>query len=391
MITVEIFNCIFMVYYREYKKLILSYMTPYLIVFFLTSLIALMMHIKQIQTIKPILAFIVVLVLSSLHLIRDYSIGTDTIEYVYIFNDLAAFNSISDILYFSTIRGFEIGFCLLTYLLMFIFRDPHILFFIYIFMMYSILTYVFLKTKLNMVLLFGALFSYFIVYYNAFNILRQSVAMSIIILATYFLTQGKTKRFVFLVLLSSIFFHYSSIICLGFYFIWKFKDILYRLWFVNITAVVLISGTVLNYITEKYVRYSTYSEKDEVTSNLSPVLFSFYLIVFLISIVSKKLVRQDLRELFVFLSAIYSFFIGLQIFFYFNDFVNQALIRLALYFMWPVFFIVGILLASIRDTGFRYIINTVFFLFISVFFVYATSQKGSEVIPFVTDRLFEIF
>ncbi|MFW2098428.1 EpsG family protein [Acinetobacter sp. ULE_I057] len=357
----------------------------------MTSALAFLMNAKQTKSIKPILAILTVLVLSSLYLVRDYSMGTDTIEYVYIFKDLASLNSFNDILYFSLTRGFEIGFCILTYFLMIIFRDPHILFFIYIAMMYSIFTYVFIKTKLNLVLLFGALFSYFIVYYNAFNILRQSVAMSIIILATYFLTQGNTRRFIILVIISSIFFHYSSLICLGFYFIWKFKDILYRLWFVNIAAVVLVSGTILNYITEKYVRYSAYSDKDSVTSNLSATLLLFYTLVFFVSVIAKKIVRYDLRELFVFLSVIYSFFIGLQIFFYFNGFVNQALIRLAFYFMWPVFFIIGILLISIKDIRFRYAVNTVFFTFILVFFVYATSQKGPEVVPFVKDKQFEIF
>lgn len=339
---------------------------------------------------KMFISTTIILILTLLYVIRQYHIGTDTIEYVYYFEALGSMSSISQTIQYSVFRGFEIGFSVLSYLLFSLVAQPAFLFGIYILIMYFSYLKAFAMSNLNLVLLLGSLFSYFPMYYNSFNILRQSIAVALVVLACQYLISDKKSKFFIITVLALFFFHYSAIVCLGFYFVWKFKDLLFRLWYVNLFSTVIISSTALLYLTSNFVKYETYAVKDSVTTTLSPLLFGFYVLILAASILFSRIVPTTLKPQYKFYSVIFTFFIGLQVFFYINPFVNQALIRLAFYFMWAGPFIIGILLLSINDKSIRYFLNTLLFAFICFYFIYSSLHQDVEMVPYMMHFHFNI-
>lgn len=162
-------------------------MEPYVLIFFTVSLLSFLHYTTSQKLYKNILNIFIVLTISSLYLTRAYTMGTDTYTYVDMFNYLANLRSIPDLLSYSLLYNIEIGFTLISNFLSMIFNSPSFLLFAYAVLIYICWTYVFVKSKLNLVLLFASLFSYFEMYYFSFNILRQCVAISISVVAASFL------------------------------------------------------------------------------------------------------------------------------------------------------------------------------------------------------------
>ena len=212
---------------------------------------------------------------SILFYLRNFSIGLDTYTYNEIISDVINFNGISEIIPYSMKNNLEPGFIFTTYLFGFV-GNVSFIFTFFSILIYFNYCYVLSKIKINPVLYFLSFFSYFGVYLWSLNILRQMIAVSFVVLASYFLTEGKNRKFVFLILIASLF-HYSAIFCILFYFIYKYINILYRLRFYIFLIIIFFTKYILSYFVNFYDRYSTY---DQINSNGNIGLFLLFFYIF---------------------------------------------------------------------------------------------------------------
>ncbi len=157
---------------------------------------------------KALSAFIFrldVVLLAILAGLRAISVGTDTVSYLESFNELA----------FSEIRGIEIGWFFLNYLVKITTGSYRVLL-----LTVSALTLFFVRKSIEDVsrnknlslLLFVALYFYF----ESFNIMRQILAASVVLYATKYIIRQDFKRYLFWVLLAATV-HTSAIVMLIMY------------------------------------------------------------------------------------------------------------------------------------------------------------------------------
>lgn len=352
-------------------------MTPYLVVVILVSFFSFGMLLSR-GKLRVILTFLNLLVLSSLYYFRDYSIGTDTIEYVHIFNNLNGSKNIVDLIENAISWNLELGFSILVYFLG-VFGN-HFILFILAMMVYANIGYVILKSKLNPVSLYMALFTYVPFYLNAFNFIRQVVAISFVVLASYFLLKSNRKLF-FLFIFLGVIFHYTAMVALLFYFVYRFRDFLSKYTYTIVLFVFLISKFILDFIFSLYDKYTSYMQADTVSSTLSPLLFSMFFFIYLFALIFKSKILKYKSE-FKFFLILYSIFIGLQFFLYSSPYINQGLIRISFYFSWPAMFLVAILIYNMKVGYLRVLVSVAVYGFLFLFFLYSFSKLGVEMVPF---------
>lgn len=123
----------------------------------------------------------------------------------------------SDIPIFATLKQYELGYCYFTKLLTYISSNVQFYIIITSIIIYGLHGYFFYK-KSEDVILSSSLFMFFCLFYMYMNIIRQAVAVSILLLAYLIFSESKKKVhnyvvFVLLVILASVF-HSSAILCL---------------------------------------------------------------------------------------------------------------------------------------------------------------------------------
>lgn len=140
--------------------------------------------------------------------LRDYTIGTDVKVYVSPFFNIARGAS-SFIDYYNSIANMnDILYLFVTYICAHISNDIGLLFFVNE-MLVILPIYIALKNKFkdkneNCIIL-GMLLFYLFFYNQSYNIVRQSIAISFIILGLSFLDEGKNKKFLLCLLIACMF------------------------------------------------------------------------------------------------------------------------------------------------------------------------------------------
>lgn len=365
-------------------------MLPYILVYITVVIASFFTQVKTPKVFQILASSIIILSLSILYLIRDYTIGTDTLNYIPIFSALDSNHDVFSPFYYSLIYNFEIGFTYLSFFLVNTFHEPYLIFFIYALLIYWCVFYVVQKSNLNYTILYASVFSFFPLYLYSFNILRQCVAIALIMLATHFLLNQRNKKFILFILVA-VLFHYPAIICLIFYFFYRYRNLFYKFWFLVVPAVTILASTAFTLLTSSSVKYQSYTSSDEITELLSIPVFSVYLLIYMCSVSLIRFVEIENRDFFKFYSVVLSVFIGLQLFMFNFDILNQAISRSALYFLSPIIFIIPYILNGIKDKNLRYVFNLLFFSFLSFYFLYVLSNKGVEYMPFRLHSDFILF
>lgn len=173
--------------------------------------------------------FVSFLQLFILSVCKDFSVGQDTNNYLY------GFNRISELGIKSVIElGWEPGYVILNIII-----DRLGLGFRGLIVIISLFTYfsfyIFIKKYSPIKWLSVILFVAFGYYYGTLHILRQTVALSIILYSYDYIICRNTRRFIFCVLMAASF-HYTAILFLFTYFFWSNK----RLTLTKFTIIYLI-------------------------------------------------------------------------------------------------------------------------------------------------------
>lgn len=167
---------------------------------------------EKTKIIKYFLVFFAIFVLALVSGIRDYSIGTDTTTYnsfySYVANSQNIFQYCKSL---KSIEEIEYGFSILNYMIGMTGVSPHFFYFICqcIIALNVYFSLEIMKDNLNITL--GWLTYCFMFYTSSFNILRQIIALSFILLGVALLYNRKKEASLFVILIGCLF-HTTAII-----------------------------------------------------------------------------------------------------------------------------------------------------------------------------------
>lgn len=148
--------------------------------------------------------------------IRSFSVGVDTVQYYYSYKYIAD-NSWEKIL---GLR-YEQGFIYLCKILSYINSNPQTIIVVSSLIIFPSISYFIYKYSKNIYMSF---YFYIILnlYFSHLNIMRQAIAIAIILYAIKFLLDGKNVKYIAMVLIASLF-HSSAVICLLLLLLKNFK------------------------------------------------------------------------------------------------------------------------------------------------------------------------
>lgn len=332
-------------------------MAIYIIIYFITFLYAFANKKKYLL----ILLYFVFFFIGAL---RDLEVGTDTANYYDIYKIIN-----NDPYGIEYILGFvEPGWVFINYACGILFDDYRAVIYIGIFLAITPFFIRIWKSSENPFLcIFYYLTLYF--YYNAFNITRQMIAISIILFVLDYLEKNKIKHFVIGVICAMTF-HYSAIFCLS--FIWIIRKV--KVSISNASIILCITYILGLYIIPQIMplipivgHYSAYFMDAESSGSITRILLNVFFIFILASCNNKKV--QSYLSLF---------FIGIVIY---NLFAfSTSMGRIALYFTCTQLF----LLPKIDST---YIFNTYTlrlfaFLYATSYYFIILNANSGEIVPY---------
>ncbi|WP_159123851.1 EpsG family protein [Acinetobacter variabilis] len=312
-----------------------------------------------------------------LYSLRDYSVGTDTLAYIDIFQSSVNFD-----LYNTKIEPL---FIIFNYILYHI-SNSIIFYFLVISLVFvwiwikNIDRLVFFHKDVAWLVLVTSL-----AFLSLFNITRQSLAMAMSILAFSFLVRGNNFWFLILSILS-IFSHYSAVIIfLVFLFLKKNNNpILYLITSFILTSIFSLGA--LDYISGMSTRYSEYSEtsSDGVTGIMLIALVSLKLILFYL--LYFIYFRKDLMyRIFLSLFSVgFSLLVVLKLF----GFRDEGPLRIVTYFLIFDIFLFPYFFYIINNVILRIIFKIIFYIFMIFLFSYGIYSGAGGLYPYIFNEVF---
>ena len=312
-------------------------MLPYIVLFTLVMLLLFIGHNNRFNKPNKLSYYFSGIVLTIFATIRSSDVGTDSNNYVGIFNQ---FKDSTESL-FSVKTSLETGYLLLMEIALNISTDYWSLFFMTALVCVFTSYYTIYKLSDNIkvsVFIYISLATYFFI----FNGARQALAASIFGIAIYCLINKKRVGYFIIVLLAS-FFHSTALILFPFYYLLRFKFKTRNLILFSIGSFIALYylSSILTLFGEGSVaRYSVYEDRNSTGGYLLTLFF--FIMSFIFIFFRKKIVKSKLFEYDIYLNmSIFSSIIHLVVSFTGSD-VN--FLRLSLYFsigyilIWPIIF-----------------------------------------------------
>ena len=319
------------------------------------------------------------IVLTIFATIRSTDVGTDSNNYVEIFNQFK--DSTESI--FSITTSLEIGYLLLQEIALKISTDYWSLFFTIALVCVFTSYYTIYKLSENIkvsIFIYISLATYFFL----FNGSRQAIAASICGLSIYFMLNKKIVSYCIIILLAS-FFHKTALIMLPFYYLLRFPFKTRNLILFSIGSFIALYylSTILTLFDESsFARYSVYEDRNSTGGYLLTLFFFIISLIFIFF--RKKIVKSKLYEYDIFLNmCIFSSIIYLVITLTGSD-VN--FLRLSLYFSMGYILIWPIIFRSVPI--FKQSITRLSFVIIHLLFLFFYISKFSDLNPYIFNNLF---
>lgn len=319
---------------------------------------------------------------------RDPNIGTDTRNYIYLFGS-ALGNHIDHWNYILSHPSFEIGFLcynfivakavvnvesyyIITYgiiiglVYMSAFKlkksiSPHIFIFIYLFLFFS----------------------------DTLNVMRQYIAVSLVILAVANLFTGNNKKYLLWTIIACLF-HTSALISIGigitYWVVKKYPIHKYILLYLAICAIVLYVGWhlttfanigIFSTFTSKLMNHLTNKDSGDVSN--SHIAVNLCTLIFLLSNYRNN--RKDTAFETMLLITLFTML------FYASPFINAILYRLTVYFNVITCFAVSYVHKSDRNINNRIMIMILLALYVLFYFYSIVISGTHDVIPYSSNIL----
>ena len=235
-----------------------------------------------------ICSFIAIAVPAFIAGVRDVTIGTDTVNYIYIFEQACSTNNLKDFL-FDGLVSVELGFSLYTYIISCITKDIYVFQFITHFTIIGLFYAAIMRFSNVIKPKYGILIFLLLCFNESLNITRQYLSLGFIILAMTYLMDDKKKLFYFLISIAVIF-HYSAALAVMYYPLkiasskWSLEEhktrylILLVFSFIILYVIFVFSPLQTYFMSTE--RYSGYFEKgNSGLSNSTLIVFVFMIII----------------------------------------------------------------------------------------------------------------
>ena len=299
------------------------------------------------------------LILTILSAFRSLNIGNDSFDYALSFVRIGEYPGIFD----NTSR-YEIGYIILNKFLYYFSKDPFILFFLSsVFVTGTIFWFISKYSKSVWMSIF--LFLNLRIYYFTLSGIRQSIALSIVLISFHFLHKNKKLPFILLVILASTF-HSSAILFLIVYPLSKIKYTKKVMMVYLLVALLLYStfNSFMNIVFSIFPQYLVYNGSDYFeNTQVASVLDS--LIVLLILFVGAFIFWKSAKKSYFFNVMLHIISIATVITLVS---INASIIkRAALYFFTFSIVYIPLILNEINHKQKRLLLS---YLFIVLFFAY---------------------
>lgn len=353
---------------------------------------------------KKQFVFVVFGIMTLISALRASTIGIDLdLHYAKNYELISSVNW-SDIPVFATLKQYEVGYCYFTKLLTYISTDVQFYIIFTSVVIYGVHGYFFYK-KSEDVILSSSLFMFFCLFYMYMNIVRQAIAVSILIMAYLIFSESKKKVhnyvvFVLLVILASGF-HSSAILCLVYLLFDKLK-------FTKIHMLLGIVVTALIYVgyssVYKFVlsilggndKYSSYLDSEEygvgymnlqsiyyVIITLGAFLLGYYILVWKDKTSHKLFAKQEYKvksnESFMLYMSFIAFACRLLIF------KMSIITRFTFYFIPFVLILYPYAISKFKRRSNRIILNLTVYGVCLIYFVWVTLSNADTlygVVPY---------
>lgn len=306
---------------------------------------------------------------------RSTAVGVDSGNYA------RKFAARSDIQNLSFDEGIEKGYQVLEYILSRLTGQYFLLFFI----TGLIVVYCHLRIIKKYSVNYGlSIFLFFTLgsYTFFFNGLRQGMAMAICVLTMPYLLQRKFIPYLLICCLASLF-HVTALFAIPFYFIVNLRiKLLYRI-LITFLVSLLSSRFLVSYLSSSNERYEDYGKVSEQAGGL--VTLGFYTIIMILIYVfihTYKFKEEKFIRLYTLYATGVMFIIPIAMLGA-NPSGPQRLLN---YFIWPLIFLIPVILKRINNIYF-YIITIIFSL---TYFILATGRLA-QLSPYIINPIFEIF
>lgn len=353
---------------------------------------------------KKQFVFVVFGIMTLISALRASTIGIDLdLHYAKNYELISSVNW-GDIPIFATLKQYEVGYCYFTKLLTYISTDVQFYIIFTSVVIYGVHGYFFYK-KSEDVILSSSLFMFFCLFYMYMNIVRQAIAVSILLMAYLIFSESKKKVhnyvvFVLLVILASVF-HSSAILCLVYLLFDKLK-------FTKIHMLLGIVVTALLYVGYSFVynfvlsilggndKYSSYLDSEEfgvgymnlqsiyyVIITLGAFLLGYYILVWKDKTSHKLFAKQEYKvksnESFMLYMSFIAFACRLLIF------KMSIITRFTFYFIPFVLILYPYAISKFKRRSNRIILNLTVYGVCLIYFVWVTLSNADTlygVVPY---------
>ncbi|CUR38065.1 EpsG family protein [Limosilactobacillus reuteri] len=262
-----------------------------------------------INTIKKIICFLIILIAllipSIVAGLRDYSIGTDVLVYGNFWFNKSFFNDFSTYTKWATSSSIGYLYATFNYLISRFTINPHWFYFYYNFAE-NIIVYVAIKRNKDILNIPFAMLVYYFLFYNLFlNILRQGMALALILLSVSYIRNNQNVKY-FICLFIAYLFHSTAFIGISLWLIsyvlkLKFESIVIRRNFLIIVGILFSFFLIpfVNLFNNMGIigdRYAAYVGNNNVGGGFYQHLIMFCLptlILYLWSVAKKNMISQN--------------------------------------------------------------------------------------------------
>lgn len=326
---------------------------------------------------------------------RDLTIGTDVRVYgVYEFRFARMFEHFTMQLFASTEAGIDRGYRLLNFLVSRFTDDigwllGTICLIIIVFVYLALAEYrKYCSPEISIT--FGMLVFYLLFYNETYNLLRQSLALAIVLYATRFIWERKWKQFV-IAIFAAMAFHVTAMIGFILYPLYVYIVVKRKRKIVYILSICAAGGFfvlpyIINWIlrlgilSAKYMRYILSGGIGEISVNQLIIRIPFIIIMFLMV---KRGNTEEVKNKYAFLAVM----LVLDLFFAELRSTNPTLYRISLYFSWLKVFAYAEIVEknNIRIKGQKFnCVQIGVALFLVLLWIYQIAIQGNgETYPYI--------
>lgn len=370
-------------------------MIIYLLIFLIAEILAIICDkVKSNNKNIKIIVFLIIMILSIFAGVRDLTIGTDVNVYgVNWFQMACNCQSFKD--YIDLINTTDIGYLFINYIVSRFTTNVNVFLFIIQLICNSLVIITLYRYRERCPFWLSILTYLCIFYCRTFNILRQSIALSILFYSIKYLYQNKNGKYLIAVIISSLF-HYTAVFGIVILILKNIctskskhkKLYLLFIFFMSIACVYFIKDVIailysMGLVNARIYNYLFESINDEGINFFGIDFFVKLIFLIIIYFSYKKNAEKEELSQFLFFITIMDF-----VFFQIRNIILYA-DRIALYFN---YFILLLLPQSVHNKFLknkeRLIINVAIFIILIVYWIYKYVYTGScEVYPYTSQIL----